>query len=84
MHIRYTKQAIKALTKMQPGKARAIQAKIQQIANGNTTGLDIVPMQGMTGIYRLRTGDYRVIYEIQGNAVVLIVIRIGSRGDVYK
>ena len=84
MQIQYTKQAIKALSRMQPGKAHAIQAKIRQIASGNTAGLNIIPMQGMEGIFRLRAGDYRMIYEIKKDALVLIVIRVGTRGDVYK
>jgi len=32
--------------------------------------------------YRLRLGDYRVIYTIEG--VILAIIKIGPRGDVYK
>ena len=84
MNVRYTKQALKALIRMQPAKAKAIQAKIHRIAAGNTTGLNIIPMQGMEGIHRLRAGDYRVIYEIIEDALVLIVIRVGARGDIYK
>lgn len=84
MNVRYTRQALKALIRMQPAKAKAIQARIHQVAGGNTTGLDIVPMQGRHVIFRLRAGDYRVIYEINEQAMTLIVIRIGARGDVNK
>jgi mRNA interferase RelE/StbE len=41
-------------------------------------------MQGRHVIFRLRAGDHRVIYEINEQAMTLIVIRIGARGDVYK
>jgi mRNA interferase RelE/StbE len=34
--------------------------------------------------FRVGIGDYRVIYEIKGDELVLIVIKIGARGDVYK
>jgi mRNA interferase RelE/StbE len=34
--------------------------------------------------FRVRIGDYRVIYEIKDDEFVLIVIKIGARGDVYK
>jgi len=34
--------------------------------------------------YRLRVGDYRVIYLIEGRRLVILVIKIGHRKDVYK
>ena len=43
--------------------------------------LDIKPLQGRGG-YRLRIGDWRVIYDIAG--LVIAVERIGPRGDVYR
>lgn len=34
--------------------------------------------------YRLRIGDYRVVYEIRNGAVVIFVVRVGHRKDVYR
>lgn len=34
--------------------------------------------------YRLRVGDYRVIYEVQKDKLLVLVIRIGHRKDVYR
>jgi mRNA interferase RelE/StbE len=42
---------------------------------------DVKKLQGETG-YRLRVGDYRVIFDRDGN--VLMIIKIDSRGQVYK
>lgn len=33
---------------------------------------------------RLRVGDYRVVYEIRRGQVMVLVIHIGKRGDVYR
>jgi mRNA interferase RelE/StbE len=42
-------------------------------------------MKGYEGdFYRLRIGNFRVIYEIIDNRLLIIVVRIGPRGDVYK
>lgn len=40
-------------------------------------------LQGRSG-YRLRVGDWRVIYEINNDQVVIIVIKIAPRGEVYQ
>ncbi|MEE8320466.1 MAG: type II toxin-antitoxin system RelE/ParE family toxin [Gammaproteobacteria bacterium] len=34
--------------------------------------------------YRLRIGDYRALYRIYENELIIEVIKLGSRGDVYK
>jgi mRNA interferase RelE/StbE len=37
-----------------------------------------------TGMYRLRVGDYRVIYQIEDEVLYIYVIRIGHRQEIYK
>ena len=83
MKIRYSKKALKYLLKLQPKLQDRIRNTIRKIADGNTQGLNIVAMQDVDA-FRVRIGDYRVIYEIKGDELVLIVIKIGARGDVYK
>ncbi|MBZ5562885.1 MAG: type II toxin-antitoxin system RelE/ParE family toxin [Acidobacteriia bacterium] len=34
--------------------------------------------------YRIRVGDYRIIYQVDGQQLLVIVIRIGHRKDVYR
>ncbi len=34
--------------------------------------------------YRLRVGDYRIIYTVDNGALIITIIKIGSRGDVYE
>lgn len=83
MDIRYSKQALKYLVKLQPKRAAKIRESIALIADGKTEGLNIVYMKPVDA-YRLRVGDYRVIYEIRNDELVLIVIKVGPRGDIYK
>ncbi len=83
MDIRYSKQATKYLLKLQPKKAKKIREVVKSISAENTDGLNITTMHGLDA-YRVRVGDFRVIYEIRDEELVLIVIKIGVRGDVYK
>ena len=41
-------------------------------------------LEGSKDEYRLRTGDYRIIYRIEDNRLIVEVIRIGNRKDVYR
>ena len=43
----------------------------------------VTKLQNRPG-YRLRVGEWRVIYEIEGNELVILVLRVGSRGEVYR
>jgi mRNA interferase RelE/StbE len=40
-------------------------------------------MKGIEGRYRLRVGDYRITYEKIENLLVIRIIEINSRGDIY-
>ena len=36
------------------------------------------------GFYRLRVGDYRILYEIKSETLLVVVIKVGHRRDVYR
>jgi mRNA interferase RelE/StbE len=40
-------------------------------------------LKGGEGLYRIRVGDYRVIYEIEDAKLVVVVVKIGNRKDIY-
>ena len=42
------------------------------------------PLKGLSGIWRLRVGDYRVIYEIKDTQLIVLVIRIAHRGEAHR
>jgi mRNA interferase RelE/StbE len=41
-------------------------------------------MSGYDYIYRIRIGNYRVIYEIDGKQIIIIILKIGHRREVYR
>lgn len=86
MEIRYDKAAVKYLQGL-PKKLRdLLRNAIAELTKQPPQG-DIKPMQGYKdGRYRLRVGKYRVIYRYSrdGEIDILIIMEIGSRGDIYK
>jgi mRNA interferase RelE/StbE len=43
-----------------------------------------VTLTGSPGWRRIRIGGYRVVYEVNDRALVVLVLRVGSRGEVYR
>jgi len=81
--IEFTKEASQALKAMPRNVAAKIRAKIDIIAidpyasNPNATKL-----KGRDG-YRLRVGDWRVLYQIEDGRIVIVVLAIKPRGGAY-
>jgi mRNA interferase RelE/StbE len=44
----------------------------------------VVKLSTAGNLYRVRTGDYRIIYEIQDRILLIVITKIGHRRDVYK
>ena len=59
--------------------------EIEKLAeNPKNPILDIKPLVNRKNEYRLRIGSYRVIYDLDKEVITICVLRIGTRGDVYK
>ena len=76
LEIAYSKQAIKFLKKQDVPTRKRIITAIENLPYG-----DVVKLQNRSG-YRLRVGDYRVIFDKDGN--VVLVEKIDNRGQIYK
>jgi len=82
--VEYSKTARKSLKAMSRNTARLIMEKIEALAedplapNNNVRKLTNHPG------YRLRVGDWRVVYTIHEQALLIAIVRIAPRGDVYQ
>lgn len=45
---------------------------------------DVKPLTGFTNVFRLRVGDYRVIYELHDDILLITVVNVGNRGQIYN
>lgn len=41
-------------------------------------------LSGYENLYRFRVGDYRIIYEIHDDKLIIIIIKIGHRREIYR
>jgi len=83
-NIVFTKQASKTLRRMPKNVTRLIREKLDQIASAPYAKYNnVTKLQNQPG-YRLRVGDWRVIYEIESGRLVILVLKIGPRGRIYQ
>lgn len=69
--------------KCDPQVRRRIQAALELLASEPRPPAAI-RLVGGSGEWRVRTGDYRIIYEIYDDKLVVLVLRVGHRRDVYR
>ena len=41
-------------------------------------------LSGENDLYRIRVGDYRIVYKIQDDVLVVVIVRVGHRREVYR
>lgn len=82
--LQYTKTARKALIKLPPKSQAQIKRKLAELCDDPySESLDIKPMKG-EHYFRLRVGNYRVLYDVQHTRLIILVLDIGHRQHIYK
>ena len=82
--IQWHEEAIKDLQKIDRQKQKKVIARIKDCLSKDPIGLG-KPLKGIfKGLYRYRYGSYRVIYAIDRESVIILILRIANRKDAYK
>lgn len=81
--IEFTKSASKQLKKLPDDIQQKIKVQIEELATEPRPD-GVVKLKNYEDTYRVRVGNYRVLYEIQDELLIVKVIRIGHRQDVYR
>ncbi len=81
--IRFSKKAEKSFKKIDPVMKKRVFNKLNNIKNCPRSGPNIKTMQGFSNRYRYRVGDFRVVYEVIDNDLVIWVLETDWRGNIY-
>ncbi len=81
--IEISKGASKQLKKLSKDIREKIEAKIQELVDEPRPD-GVVKLKDIENGYRLRVGDYRVLYKIYDDVLVVIVVKVGHRRQVYR
>jgi mRNA interferase RelE/StbE len=82
--IQYRASARKMLQRMPNNVARTVVGKIEQLAENPYAPNNNIKRLRSESRYRLRVGNWRVLYEIHDDILVIEVIKIGPRGGMYR
>lgn len=82
--IQWNEAAINDLKNFDRKMQKKIVAKVKDYLSKDPISLG-KPLQGIfKGLYRYRFGSYRIIYAIDRGSVVILILRIADRKDVYE
>jgi len=84
--IKVHKTAAKYLKALPANTRRRVRNKIDLLAEDpyDVNRLDIKPMEGEEGLWRLHIGSIRLIYEVHQQRLLVYILTVRHRGDVYK
>lgn len=78
MNITYSRASVKIIGKLDRATKQRIRNAVERLPKG-----DVKPLSGSACLYRLRVGDWRIVFSYPDGNTVLIE-KIAPRGEVYK
>jgi mRNA interferase RelE/StbE len=75
--------ALRELRKLDALVARRIRAAVEALRTVPRPH-GVKPLAGRPGLLRIRVGDYRIIYEVRDSELIVVIIAVGHRRNVYS
>lgn len=82
--IRYTDTAVKSLKKLDMGQRNRILRQIELLAQAPHNKSNVKRLAGADTTYRLRVGNYRVLYDLDDEIRIVDVIDVRHRREAYR
>jgi mRNA interferase RelE/StbE len=81
--VQIARRAVKAIATLPRREQQRVRAAIELLA-GDPRPPGCVALAGEDRAYRVRVGDYRIVYEVLDQRLVIQVVRVGHRREVYR
>ena len=83
MDIEYSKEVVKYLNRLENKSKKRIKEALKKLSVIPPGG-DIKQLQAQRNLYRLRVGDFRILFSIHAEKNIILINEIGMRGEIYK
>ncbi len=81
--IEFSRRADRQLRSLRRPLQTRVAAAIETLAS-NPRGAGAKPLAGLQDLWRIRVGAYRIVYAIEDDVLVVLVVKIGHRREVYR
>jgi mRNA interferase RelE/StbE len=81
--IEITREALRTLAKLDKPVRRRVQAAIDGLSE-QPRPPGVLALQGLRRAYRLRVGDYRMIYTVDDGRLTILMVDLGHRREIYR
>lgn len=81
--VEFVPSAARELAALDQAMRRRVARRVEQLAEDPRRG-GSVKLRGADDVWRSRIGDYRLLYRIEDDRLVVLVIKVGHRRDVYR
>ena len=78
----YTVTAKAAIRKLDPGTRNKVRAAVEELSKDPLLGKPL--SFTLKGLRSWRTGDWRIVYKAESERVVVVIVTVGHRRDVYE
>lgn len=82
--LHFSHRAHKFIVKQPPASRDRIRAALMELSRDPLANRHVKRLRGTDMLLRLRVGDFRVVFSIEQEAMLILSVSIGNRGDVYR
>jgi mRNA interferase RelE/StbE len=81
--VEFTPKALRQFQSLTAQVQKRLRSKIDALGQ-NPRPRGVKKLETQEDLYRIRAGDYRVIYQVQDKALLVLVVKLGDRKEIYK
>jgi len=81
--VRLVPAARRQLRSLDPQVRRQLEPTLRSLAD-DPRPAGVKALQGRRGYLRVRVGDYRIVYQVQDDVLLVLVVQLGHRREVYR
>lgn len=82
--LQYAPAAVRFLERVRDAKLSRRLQKTLEALQSDPHPHGSIKLSGEDDLYRVRVGDYRILYAVRASALLVLVVDIGNRRDIYR